>query len=121
MSKFKESINLTPEQIREIVRVTIDEIIDRKLMEIKEVKYSVILQAVEKRLTKFFTTTNKDKSLSYALRSLSDDEYVDIIYLQYRDHKTLEWIAEYLNREVCTIKRNKKRLIIKMYEMLNEE
>lgn len=38
----------------------------------------------------------------------------DIIFLQYRDAKTLEWIAEYFNVDVSTIKRNKKRLIYKI-------
>ena len=111
---------MTPEQVREVVKLTVDELINRKLIDVNKIKYSVMLHEVEKRLNNFFTTTNKDKHISHALRSLSDDEYIDIIYLQYRDCKTLEWIAEYLGREVGTIKRNKKRLIIKIYEMLME-
>ena len=33
--------------------------------------------------------------VSYALHSLSDDPYIELIYLLYRDRKTIEWIAEY--------------------------
>ena len=112
---------MSKELIREVVKMTLDELIERKLIEINKIKYNAMLQVVEKRLNSFFTTTKKDMGISNALRSLSDDEYIDIIFLQYRDCKTLEWIAEYLGREVGTIKRNKKRLIMKIYEMINEE
>lgn len=35
---------------------------------------------------------------------------LDILLLQYRDAKTLEWIAEYMAVEVSIVKRNKKCL-----------
>ena len=111
---------MTPEQIREIVKMTIDELTERKLIEVNKIHYAGILQEVDKRLNAFFKSGSKDKQISKAIMSLSDDEYIDIIYLQYRDCKTLEWIAEYLGREVSTIKRNKKRLIMKIYEILME-
>ena len=56
--------------------------------------------------------------VSYALHSLSDDPYIELIYLLYRDRKTIEWIAEYYDVSDITIKRNKKRLIQKLYELL---
>ena len=111
---------MTPDQIREIVKMTIDELTERKLIEVNKINYSAILQEVDKRLNAFFKSNAVDKSLSSALRELSDDEYIDIIYLQYRDCKTLEWIAEYLGREVSTIKRNKKRLILSLWRLIYE-
>ena len=111
---------MTPEQVREIVKMTIDELTDRKLIEVNKINYAAILLRLDNRLNAFFKSNAVDKALSSALRELSDDEYIDIIYLQYRDCKTLEWIAEYLGREVSTIKRNKKRLILSLWRSIYE-
>lgn len=105
---------VTQEQIREIVRITLDELEQRK--QYKPINYSYILQVVDKRLYAFFNNKGDGNGISYALNQLSDDAYIDIIYLQYRDSKTIEWIAEYYEKDVSTIKRNKKRLITKIYE-----
>lgn len=104
---------MTPEQIREVVKMTLDELTQRKL--IKD-DYTVILKAVEKKLQSFFN--GNAKGVGSVLNQLSDDNYLDIIFLQYRDGKTIEWIAEYMDVEVRTIMRNKKRLILKIYELL---
>lgn len=104
---------MTPEQIREIVKITLDELMARKQLN----PYSNMLQVVGARLDKFFKGA-KDKQISYILNQLSDDPYIDIIFFQYRDGKTLEWIAEIMERDDRTIKRNKKRLIISIYERL---
>lgn len=106
---------MTPEQIREVVKMTIDELTQRKL--IKD-EYPVILKTVENKLHEFFTVYGGGQGVAHALNQLSDDPYIDIIFLQYRDGKTIEWIAEYMEVEVRTILRNKKRLIIKIYELL---
>ncbi len=106
---------MTPEQIREVVKMTLDELTQRKL--IKD-DYSVILKAVEKKLQAFFNDSVNGKGVGSVLNQLSDDNYLDVIFLQYRDGKTIEWIAEYMDVEVRTIMRNKKRLILKIYELL---
>jgi hypothetical protein len=106
---------MTPEQIREVVKMTVDELTQRKL--IKE-EYPVILGVVEKKLHEFFNNRGDGNGISYALNQLSNDAYIEVIFLQYRDGKTLEWIAEYMDVEVRTVLRNKKRLITKIYELL---
>lgn len=106
---------MTPEQIREVVKITIDELTQRKLI---QDDYPVILKAVENKLHEFFNVYGGGQGVAHALNQLSDDRYIDIIFLQYRDGKTIEWIAEFMNVEVRTIMRNKKRLIIKIYELL---
>lgn len=108
-------MNMTPDQVREIVRITLDELTARKL--IKD-DYQTILRNVEGKLKAFFN--NKNDSIGYALRTLMDDEYIDVILLQYRDGKTLEWIADFMEVDVSTIKRNKKRLIYRINELLEE-
>lgn len=101
-------------QIREIVNITLDELIQRKML---KDPYHNILRILDKRLYNYFNGC-KDSEIKSVLHELSDDPYIDIIYLQYRDHKTIEWIAEYYNKDTSTIKRNKKRLINKIYELV---
>ena len=105
---------MTPEQIIEIVKITLDELTQRKL--IKD-DYPVILNKVECSLKDFFNNKGSGR-VGGILMSLSDDPYIDIIFLHYRDEATLEWIAEVMEREVSTIKRNKKRLVKRIYELL---
>lgn len=110
---------MTPEQIREIVKITLDELTQRKLLNVDNVAYMTLLKLVSDQLTSYFNSIKSDGiNVSYALKQLSDDPYIDIIFLHYRDGKTLEWIAEYFEVDVSTIKRNKKRLIIKIAELL---
>ena len=66
---------MTPEQIREIVVITLDELEKRKQYNPRN--YSALLQVMDKRLYKFFDGAN-DSKLTYVLRSLSDDPYIDI-------------------------------------------
>lgn len=105
-------------EIREIVKITLDELMKRKLVKIED--YKAILKRVEPKIEGFFGGKKSDETIAMAiiLNALSDDFYIDIIYLSYRDHKTLEWIAEYYDVEISTIKRNKKRLIYKINELL---
>ena len=106
---------MTLEQIREIVKITLDELTARKL--IKD-DYQFILKVVEKKLRAFFNDKGDSNGVSYALNQLIDDPYIDVIFLQYRDNATVEWIAEVMNVEVRTIMRNKKRLINRIFELL---
>lgn len=106
---------MTPEQIREIVKITIDELAQRK--EYQPANYSAVLQVMDVRLYKFFGGT-KDADIANLLRQYSDDTYIDVIYLQYRDRVTIERIADIMEKDASTIKRNKKRLIMSMYKQL---
>jgi len=107
---------MTPEQIREVVKLTLDELTQRK--QYKPFNYTAVLQIMDKRLYSFFKGA-EDRELVNILRQYSDDTYIDVIYMQYRDRKTIEWIAEYMEKDTSTIKRNKKRLIMKIYEAID--
>ena len=107
---------MTKNEIREVVKLTIEEL-DRR-GRLKKLEYQDVLKVLDNRLYKFFNSTERDKSLSYALRQIADDSYIDIIYLQYRDKQTIEAIAEYFEKDVSTIKRNKKRLMLSLYELV---
>lgn len=105
---------MTPEEIRQIVRITLDELDHRKL------NYTVVHKKVSDELRTFFNDTKApvNKAVFYSLKQLSDDPYIDVIYSHYRDGLTLEEIADLMDKDVSTIKRNKKRLILKIYELL---
>lgn len=106
---------MSPEQIREIVRATVEELIKQRALEGDN--YKRIMQELNDRLYKYFAGA-KDNELRKVLLQLSDDPYIDIIYLIYRDRKTIEWIADRMERDESTIKRNKKRLIMSIYREL---
>lgn len=111
---------MTAEQVREVVKITLDELMKANLLKTEDYQYT--LNKVEPKLQGFFNGTYKDCiGISNILHQLSDDPYIDVIFLQYRDRKTLEWIAEYFTVDVSTIKRNKKRLIYKIYELMEVE
>lgn len=107
------------QEVREIVKITLEEILRSKLVVTDSYRY--ILEVVEARFMRFFNNANKsDPALLQALKQLSDDEYIDIIFLLYRDCVTIERVAEIFDKDVSTIKRNKKRLIKLIYEALEE-
>lgn len=108
---------MTPEEIKEIVKITLDELIQREI--IKD-NYQNILRIVERKLKDFFNNRGDGNNIGYVLRQLANDTYIDVLLFHYRDGKTLEAIAETMGVHVSTVKRNKQRLIIKIYNMLEE-
>lgn len=105
------------EEIRETVKMTIEELLnDNALTD----PFPRIKRIVEHKLRLFFNTNKDGTNIGYVLNQLLDDEYIDIIFLYYRDNKTLDFIAEYFDRDITTISRNKKRLILSIYTMLKE-
>lgn len=108
---------MTPAEIREVVKITLDELTQRKYI---KPDYQTILKSVEAKLKLFFNNKGDGTNIGYILRQLVDDTYIDVILLHYRDGKTLEFIAEAMGVHVSTVKRNKQRLIIKIYNMLED-
>lgn len=106
---------MTNDEIREIVRITINELANRNM--IRTDRYQIVLKSLEPRLREFFKD-NRDKQMGQILYRLSGDSYIDIIYSQYRDGITMERIAEEMDKDVSTIKRNKKRLMMNIYDLL---
>lgn len=108
----KEGITLTENQIRKIVRITLEEMEGRA-----EEPYIKIRQEVEKKLVLYFSGKG-GADTAKCLAQLADDPYIGIISALYRDHLTMEKTAEILGKDVSTIKRNKKRLILEIYERM---
>ena len=103
-------------EVQMIVRMTIKEL---KRQGMIKANYVTVLKEVEPVLREYFRK-KENKKIEYFLRDRSDDTYIDILYLHYRDNITIERIAEVLEKDVSTIKRNKKRLIMSIYELLEE-
>lgn len=103
-------------EIQSIVIMTVQELKRQGLL---KDTYGVILREFEPVIREYFTK-KKSKNIEKVLHSYSDDPYIDIIYLHYRDSLTLEKIAHVMDRDISTIKRNKKRLILGMYELMEE-
>lgn len=100
-------------EIKLIVAETIAEL--RRQGMIKD-NYKAIKDKVEPELYEYFNKGNTN--IKKALTELSDDQYIDLIYLLYRDCFTLERIADAFDKDVSTIKRNKKRLILNIYNIM---
>ena len=105
---------MNKEEVQSIILMTLKELKRQNLL---KDTYSVILKEVEPVVKEYFCRKN-NKNIELFLVSYSDDPYIDIIYLHYRDGITIERIAELMNKDISTIKRNKKRLIMTMYDQL---
>ena len=103
---------LTEKEIRNIVKATINELKRSGYFKrLDDIAYSEI----SLRLTEYFKNPDSDPEMAQALESIRGDRYYRIITLYYRDHLTIDWIAEEFNCEISTITRNKKRLCLKIY------
>lgn len=107
-------VQLDREEVQSIILMTINELKRQGLL---KDTYSVILKETEPVIKNYFCR-KKNKQVERFLVEYSDDPYIDIIYLHYRDAITIERIAGILNKDVSTIKRNKKRLIMQLYDLL---
>lgn len=103
-------------EIQNIVKITITELRRQGLL---KDEYNTILKELEPELKKYFND-KKDRVIECLLYKYADDPYIDVIYLHYRDNVTIERIADCMSKDVSTIKRNKKRLIMSMYRDLKE-
>lgn len=103
------------EDIQNIITMTI---IELKRQGMLKDEYSVVLKETEPVIKEYFKKKN-NKTIEYFLIEYSDDPYIDIIYLHYRDGITIERIAECMCKDASTIKRNKKRLIKAIHSRLD--
>lgn len=115
---------LNHSEIREVVKVTLDELLEKKLIVLDNYR-GVLLETqqrleVDQKLYDFFNNNVDGNGMGVILHDLLDDPYIDVIFLYYRDNMKLEEIAEEVDRDVSTIKRHKRRLQQKIYGMLKE-
>ena len=112
-------------EIREVVKITLDELLEKKLIVLDNYK-NVLVETqqrleVDQKLYDFFDNIVDGNGVGAALRELLDDPYIDIIFLYYRDGLNLEEVAEEMDKGITTIKRHKKRLQQRIHGMLRVE
>lgn len=107
---------MTEEEVRAVVKATLREL--GYHAPVKE-NYSAILRELDTRLYRYFEGA-EDNELKLIFKILHSEPYLNIIPLHYQHKKTIDQIAEYMGKDARTIKRNKKKLIVKMYGLLKE-
>lgn len=106
---------MTEEEIRRIVTMTVKAMKrEGMLRNANDVMYG----EMARRLHGHFNEEYSEK-VAKALNEIKTDMYYSIIPLYYGKRMTHEDIAEAMNVEVSTITRNKKRLCIELYKLMD--
>ena len=104
---------------RELIQATVNETI-------RQLKRNGLLKSVTDLayhdatavLKRHYADGESNAAVASALQELSDDPYYKIIPLYFSYNYTIEEIAEYFDVEISTISRNKKRLSLEFYNLI---
>lgn len=107
---------MTDADIKRVVNATIDSMLKKNMIRYND---NMILSAAGNILTRYYDDGD-DLDIKNTLDKLKNYTYYDVLEMYYRDHLTLEKIAEKYNVDVSTIRRNKKKLCIRFYNILPE-
>ena len=105
---------MTEDEVKQIVKLTVKEL--KKEGMVKELD-DVMFEDMSKRLFYHFNE-GYSEDVARVLNEIKTDFYYSIIPMYFGKRMTHEAIAEKLNVEVSTITRNKKRLCIEIYRLL---
>lgn len=105
---------MTEEEIINIVNLTVKALKREGLL--KDLDEAIYTEMSE-RLARFFSGS-VDIELGKALQEIKNDWYFEILPLYYQNGMTTEAIAGYIGADVSTINRNRKRLCVKLYKMI---
>lgn len=106
---------MTEEEIKKVVAMTVKAM--KKEGMTKEIN-EVMFEEMSKRLYYHFNE-GYSEDIAKVLNEIKTDYYYSIIPMYYGKRMTHEAIAEKMNVEVSTITRNKKRLCIEIYRLLD--
>ena len=101
-------------EIQEIIDLTIKNL--RKHNMLKD-SSDLIYKETGNELFRYFRGVD-DVRIRDALSELKNDQYIDVIYMYYRDNIKTEAIAEDLAVDFSTVMRNKKRLVLEIYKRI---
>lgn len=102
-------------QIGEIIRDTVKEMRQNGLLKRSD---DVAYSEVASRLYEYYRNPERDPEVAAALERIREDYYAEIIPAYYKDKTSLDWLAEKYGCELSTITRNKKRICLKIYQLL---
>ena len=108
---------------RELIKAIVDETVDATIRKLKDVGLlkdarDVAYHEITARLQQFFRDGETDPEVTDAISQVESDPYAKIIQLYFRYGYTIEAIAEALDVDVTTVKRNKKRISLQIYEII---
>lgn len=104
---------MTEQEIKNIVSRTIDDLLDRdRIKEDSDLNY----QYMSARLRRHYRIRD-DRKIGEGLKKLENDPYFRILPEYYREEHTLIWIAVDIGCDRVTVARNKKRLVLELYNI----
>ncbi len=103
------------EAVKEIVRETVSEMMSQNLVKYDE---DIAYRIMGKQLFAYFENEEADKKIKAALQEIDGEDYACIIRMCYKEKKTFLEIAEELECDISTVTRNKKKLVLKVYDMI---
>lgn len=110
------------EKIKKIISDTVDATIQRlKEAGLLKDAQDIAYHEITARLRQYYRDGETDQEVMEALKLIEDDEYYKIIPLVFRYGYTLEAVAETFGVDVSTVTRNKKRLSLRVQELLKGE
>lgn len=104
---------MSEEEIRAVVKSTIAELKKQGLLNMRA-EYP----KAAKMLFDYYANGEQDERIKEAIKEIEGDLYFEAFESFFRKEQTVEDIAEVYGVEVSTISRNKKRLSLKVYELV---
>ena len=111
-------MSLNHDEVKEIVAETIRQMRREGLLKSAA---DIAYHEITARVRQYYRDGETDPEVTEALEKLEEDPYYKILPLLYRYGYTVETIAETLGADARTIYRNKKRLCLKLHELLEME
>lgn len=106
------------QEIIELVSLVVDEFKKKNML--KKPSDS-IYQDISQRLYGYYKYGESDPKMQNALSDFQEDIYFNIIPLFYKNKYTIDNIAEIMNCDTSTVVRNKKRLCMAIFLILQQE
>lgn len=106
---------MTEQEIKKLMR---DFVVELKRGHMLRNESDAIYNDVSNKLYKYYREGERDKAIKNALDDMHGDIYINIIPLFYKNHYTIEKIAEMMDVDISTVSRNKKRICVSIYAML---
>ena len=109
---------MTESEIKEIVSMTVDDLVNKKLIAVDDLDLRYAFMGM--KLKQHYKKCESAK-LKQGLELVENDPYFDILPLYFKQNRTITAISIELNRDRATIARNKKRLMLELYDICYSE
>ena len=105
---------MTEDNIKSVVKETLNQLLNGNMINYGD---TVIVNHIAELLKAHYN--KPDPLITQALDSLKSDYYYGVLEDYYGKGLTLERLSEKYNADISTIMRNKKRLCIQLYKLIN--